>query len=254
MVDPVEVTYIGVKNPYGGFGLRARAPATALARVQRLLEVCATDVVFRERSLSVKDECGRALAEAVTMGPLDVHTAYATSCRFDEPTDRLIERLSHTPGTYARDAWERFGPPIGAEAYQSSRGAFRVGWLWETEAKDGLPEVDLEPYLEFLYGHPHVYGEHDAQVHLRCRWFFRLAGAGDEYPRSEVSATLTQRWSSAFLHLVFPHPEPDDDFAARYEQVCAALKMKLSPATLRVVSPTRAGGEKWRKLPPWRHG
>jgi hypothetical protein len=245
----MEPTFITFKSPYGGLGLRARTANKAIQRIEGLLAACAADPQIETIALRVGDPSGEALA-----------------------ADLCKEHLDHAPCAIATEALEAFGPPNGADVDTCSDGPI-VHWVWDFQHDLRLEGTNYAPLRErdadaayadwaaFLRRH-HVpiFGEYNPQVALAPEWAFRMhhpttgEPAGERYPLSKVDASLSGRWSSAFMELVFPFATPDDEFALAYERVNEGLGMKLPPKLLRIDSPTRAGDRKWNKLPAWAHG
>ncbi len=274
-------SYITFKNPYGGLGLRARTAAKAIGRLEGLFVACATDLRLETVSLRVGDPCSPALAADLGEEHLDGgHSAGGTTfsvaavggLTFDEPVAALIARHDHVPCEIAAEALEAFGPPNVADIDVCGEGPI-LFWCWDlaydtpAEGTGYAPLAEKDADAMYADGsaflrrhHKPIFGEYNPQVLLGPEWSFRMTHpltgepAGDEYPRSKVDATLSGRWSSAFMELVFPFAAPDDDFVLAYEKVNEGLGMKLPAKALRVDSATKGGDRKWNKLPSWAHG
>ena len=275
-------TYITFKNPYGGLGLRALTAAKAFERVEGLFAACAAELRLETVSLRVGDPCSAALAADLGKEHLDgeyragstqISVAAVGGLRFEEPVADLIARHDHVPREIAAEALEAFGPPNVADLDVCGGVGPIVFWVWDlaydtpAEGTGYAPLADKDAeaayadWSAFLRKHHRpIFEEYNPQVLLGAEWAFRMKHpvtgepAGDEYPLSRVDATLSGRWSSAFLELVFPFAEPDDEFVLAYEKVNEGLGMKLPAKALRMDSATKKGDRKWTKLPPWTHG
>ena len=277
----MEPTYITFKNPHGGLGLRARTAAKAIERLQGLFAACAADLEFEHTALRVGDPAEPALVAAIagehldgdfTAGGTQFSVAWVGGLTFDGPVADLLARHGHTPCDIAALAFDAFGPPNSVDV-DTCDDTLAVFWSWDSRAPapaEGTPyapltdgdftaaHADWEAFLR--RHHQPIFGEYNPQVQLDAEWSFRMIHpttgepADPAYPRSHVDATLSGRWSSAFLELVFPFAEPTDEFARAYEKVCDGLGMKIPAKALRIDAPTKKGDRKRNKLPPWAHG
>ena len=248
-------------SPYGGLGLRARSVATAYQRLRDLIDRCGIETCANFAELSVAEPCSEALL-------LDLRGSPMEGSRFsgggaDPEPGRIAEaigRFGHVHDGLAAEAWAAFGVPR-AVAWHVHAGATWVAWRWvagdlrnEVCAQDPTVGPMRDRFMVFAERHAKL--ETDEWFHrTQVRFYesFRLRAAGVVAPeelRSEVHATLSARHATAFLDLRFPHAEPSvtPTFKAMYKDVCDGLGMKLPPGNLRVMSLTKRGEIKARKL------
>jgi hypothetical protein len=244
--------YIVFRNPYGGLGLRARSVEAARARIDGLLEHCAVEVELLDVELEVEEQCPRSMVDGVLA---DGVSAVSTGARrLEIPAAQLVADHGHQPDVLARDAWNTLGPPNGLGS-DLDRHSSRARWTWKADgpAAHGV----IEAWSAFLIRHQALaINEWKHRVNLHVRYDFLLCRAGqalpdDEYPRSRVSASLRGRHASAFLDPVFPYGGVEPAFIDDYRALCAAMALRLSPASFQLNTPTKNGGRKLVRLPPF---
>jgi hypothetical protein len=246
----MDLRWITIVSPYGGFGLKTKTSEAARRRIDGLLDRCAVEIVHDDLRLRVIEPASRALVEAM-VGPLAPSTAAMSCGSLPLPADELVRAHGHARSAHADEAWSANGVPTSAGVIQSRRECF-VSWEWRARGGDAAAAYD--PWCRFVDRRQALaIDDYATALEVRGEWSFRIAGAGGAiaeppYPASRVVGHLRGKHASAFLPLVFPHESLTQAMIEDFEHVCAGLGMKLPPRALRLSSPTRGPNRKLSKL------
>ena len=240
-------------SPYGGMGLRAASILKGRAKVLRLLDACAADRIAEEVTLEVTEPCNDLGFIRTVFDPGE-HTAAAT-VRLSETLqvpDAMV--ASHTAP--ARAAWSSFGRPMKVGLHRNRKQDY-ISWIWAFGDRRPVGDLDgVRPIVvDFALEHDgEGFDEYTPALRVHESWNFRFIDpttnepAPTDVPRSQVQAWFARGRCSAFVELRFAHAEATPAFAAAWRHACASLGVKLPVKELRIVSPTRAGSAKYRKL------
>jgi len=243
-------SYIVLKNPDGGFGLRARTVEIAHERILRLLALGKSKLTALE--LEVEEPCEARLHPAI-----DKRRKQELKNERLAGLAALVKGSGHELDPLAHEAWVAFGLPQDVST-TSLPGVAHVRWCWRKPHERDLSDRanapvarDLDAWLRFVGAKQALsYGDRAPRVQLRSTWSLLLpnAGASRTVPPGSVTASFAGAHSCAQLDLVFPYGESGPALDRAFASVGEALALKIPRSALRLNAPTEKGTRKQSKV------